>query len=581
MNRRPTMRVLILGLVMAGWAASGALGAQGFTFAVLGDRTGGAVDGVFEQAVADVKFLDPDIILTVGDLIEGYLPDSAAVEEEWDYVIGLLDGTGIPYHLTPGNHDIWDPQSKRIYTRRFGAPDEAFVYKGNLFVILDASTYNKAEDFPPERLRWLENQLAKVDQHANKFVFYHKPFWCEDFSSGRPDVLHEIFKRYGVDAVFTGHYHRQFYTERDGIRYFGVSSSGGALASGGREEGCFYSYLLARVDGGDLEVRSLEPGFGGRPDAVTMENIVHIVALERDALDVEGIEVSGCDLIGAAKVTIGIHNSGSSTLRDTARWVSTGDWSIEPVSDYVEVPPGETGTMTAYASNDARLFPVPVFEINMAYDGGRVLRLSDPLPVKRVLRAVLCDSAPDIDGVLEDSWRGADRETCFFGSAPQEAPADSTRLWVCHDSKYLYVGVECYDGRVAELQANAETRDAFGGYDDYVLVLLEPKIGSNVFYQIAVNPRSTVFDKKIEVCPFGTYVQDYGWDAPADVGTHVYDDRWVAELRIPMESFGFGVDEHTRWGFNFRRMHKRLDAVSDFQTPLWYASDRLGILVFR
>ena len=50
-----------------------------FFFAVFGDRTGGPAEGikVLEQAVVDVNLLDPDLVMTVGDLIQGYneLPD--------------------------------------------------------------------------------------------------------------------------------------------------------------------------------------------------------------------------------------------------------------------------------------------------------------------------------------------------------------------------------------------------------------------------------------------------------------------------------------------------------------------------
>jgi hypothetical protein len=578
------MRGLILGLLssllLGAWGSSGAQAGSGFTFAVLGDRTGGAEEGVFEQAVQDVEFLAPDLVMTVGDLIEGYLPDSAAIEAEWAYAIGLLDAAGIPYHLTPGNHDIWDAQSRRIYARRFGSPDTAFVFKNTLFVILDVSTEYKAGDLAEARIKWLEGVLSKADRYANTLVFYHKPFWCEDFSFGRPNRLHDIFRRYGVDAVFTGHYHRTFYTERDNIRYFGVSSSGGSLPPGGRQKGCFYSYLLARIDGDSLEVRLLEPGFGMAPDVVTLEDAVRMAALESEAIEIETVEVPGAALDGTAKVKIGIRNPGSATLRDTARWIPTGDWVVEPPEDYVEVPPGETGTMTAYLTNEGDLFPVPSLEISIPC-GGQAIKVSEALPVKRLIYASRRKAAPMIDGRLDEFWKGIPSESRFFGSAPRKAPSDSTTLRLCHDEEYLYVAVEAFESDVDSIAADVKTRDGFGGHDDYVLVLFEPEIGSEVFYQVAVNPAGTIFDKRIEICPFGTYVQDYAWDAPLEVGTEMYDDRWVAELAIPLEALGAAVREKTSWGFNFRRMHEHLHAASDFQVPLWFASDRLGILIFR
>ena len=43
-------------------------------FAIYGDRTGGPKEGikVLAQAVEDTNLLDPDIVMTVGDLVQGY-----------------------------------------------------------------------------------------------------------------------------------------------------------------------------------------------------------------------------------------------------------------------------------------------------------------------------------------------------------------------------------------------------------------------------------------------------------------------------------------------------------------------------
>jgi hypothetical protein len=328
-----------------------------------------------------------------------------------------------------------------------------------------------------------------------------------------------------------------------------------------------------------LEVRQLEPGFGGDPATITVDEVTQIAALQTDAVRIEGIEVEGSSLDRTAKVQVSINNPAASTLRDTARWTGAGDWLIEPAQDYIEVPPGETGTMTVYLTNDGNLFPVPQLELSMAYDGGGPVRISKALPVKRLIELPISEQGPEIDGELDDVWRGITPETDFFGAAPDVSPADSTLLRMCSDGISLFIVVECFESNVDELKATVETRDGFGGYDDYVLVLIEPEIGSNVFYQVAVNPKGTVFDKEIEICPFGTYVQDYAWDAALDVGVRVYDDRWVAELSIPMDALGPEARENMRWGFNFRRMHKHLGEVSDFQVPLWFATDRLGILV--
>jgi hypothetical protein len=571
--------VVIWWLFLAGVAAPGQ---SAFTFAVVGDRTGHAAEGVFEQVLEDVSFLNPDLILTVGDHIQGYEPDSALVEDEWDYVVGLLDGTGIEYHLTPGNHDIWDKRSRAIYIRRFGSPDTAFVYEGNLFVIIDVSTHFAADVLPPAKMEWLERVLSGAGDLANVFVFYHKPFWCEDFSFGRPNAFHELFKRYDVSAVFTGHYHRHFYTEKDGIPYYGVSSSGGGLPRWAAGEGAFYSYLLANVDRGGFEVRLVEPAFGSPVDTVTMDDMMLIAGIQSKTIRMEELVIEGSTFSGTSRVSVTIENHGSSTLRDTARWVVRGGWVAEPMRDYVEVPPGEIGTLTAYLTNDGPLFPVPDFRLDMPYKADRVIEVSRPAAVKRLVHSEVCDSVPQLDGVLdEEIWQQLPGVSRYFGRAPDAAPEDSTVLKLRHDATRLYVAVTCFDSHAEEVSAIAAERDGFGGYDDYILLLFELRQGSRDFYQISVNPAGTIFDKTIEICPFGSYVLHPEWDAPVEVAAKIHEDRWTAEIAIPFEALGEVPHADAKWGFNFMRMHKRLDATSDLQPPIRYDSDYLAILQFR
>jgi len=71
---------------------------EAFTFAVFGDRTGGPVEGVriLAQAVADVNLVQPDLVMTVGDLVNGYntRPEWMAQMSE---VKGIMDALLWPW----------------------------------------------------------------------------------------------------------------------------------------------------------------------------------------------------------------------------------------------------------------------------------------------------------------------------------------------------------------------------------------------------------------------------------------------------------------------------------------------------
>ncbi len=55
-----------------------------FTFAIFSDLTGGERERIFEVAVAQLNLLRPEIIVNVGDLINGGTNDTAELHRQWD-----------------------------------------------------------------------------------------------------------------------------------------------------------------------------------------------------------------------------------------------------------------------------------------------------------------------------------------------------------------------------------------------------------------------------------------------------------------------------------------------------------------
>ena len=47
-----------------------------FQFVVVTDRTGGHRPGIFEKGVEKVNLLQPEFVMSVGDMIEGYTTDT-------------------------------------------------------------------------------------------------------------------------------------------------------------------------------------------------------------------------------------------------------------------------------------------------------------------------------------------------------------------------------------------------------------------------------------------------------------------------------------------------------------------------
>jgi hypothetical protein len=115
-----------------------------FGFVVFGDRTGGPVEGieVLKQAVADTNLLDPDLVLTVGDLVNGYNGHDAWHAQAAEYK-AAMERLRMPWFPVAGNHDIYwrgpgrpEGEHERDYETVFGPLWYAFRHKQCWFVVL-------------------------------------------------------------------------------------------------------------------------------------------------------------------------------------------------------------------------------------------------------------------------------------------------------------------------------------------------------------------------------------------------------------------------------------------------------------
>jgi 3',5'-cyclic AMP phosphodiesterase CpdA len=132
-----------------------------FRFVVVGDRTGAHRPGVFADAMAKLELLQPDFIISIGDLVEGYTADEAEINRQWDEVEGRLSVLSAPVFFIAGNHDYSNAVMARIWRERRGAPYWSFMHKGVLF--LGLSTEDPPviqEEKTQESARRLEKAMA-------------------------------------------------------------------------------------------------------------------------------------------------------------------------------------------------------------------------------------------------------------------------------------------------------------------------------------------------------------------------------------------------------------------------------------
>jgi hypothetical protein len=211
-----------------------------FQFAVVSDRTGGHRARVFSRAVAQLNLLQPEFVVSVGDLIEGYSTDRERIAREWREFQGYLSRLEMPFFYVPGNHDLANLTMNAVWKEKFGRSYYSFVYRGVLFLCLNSEDPpNEDGKFSAAQREWLADTLKAHPRVRWTLVFLHKPVWImrklED--SGWLEVEKLLAGR--NYTVFAGHVHRYQKFVRQGQNYYMLATTGGGSRLRGAEHGEF------------------------------------------------------------------------------------------------------------------------------------------------------------------------------------------------------------------------------------------------------------------------------------------------------------------------------------------------------
>jgi serine/threonine-protein phosphatase CPPED1 len=239
-----------------------------FRFAVISDRTGGHRPGIFGRSVRMINMLQPEFVMSVGDLIEGYSEDPGQWALEWSEFESKLDALQMPFFFCVGNHDMSNLPMSENWKRKFGRSYYSFRYRDVLFVVLNSEEPRPKEQiykFSPEQQEWLRQTLAQNRQVRWTFVFFHKPVWREAMgdpqSEGWTPIEEALLEGNRPYTVFVGHEHNYAKFVRHGRDYFMLATTGGGSKMRGVEYGEFDQVAWVTMkDGGPVVANVLLEG---------------------------------------------------------------------------------------------------------------------------------------------------------------------------------------------------------------------------------------------------------------------------------------------------------------------------------
>jgi predicted phosphodiesterase len=570
-------KVILLAVILLAVVAV----AKPVRFAIIGDRTGGHQDSIHEKIVAEVAGAKPEFVMSVGDYIEGYQQtDTLKLEDEWQEYKAIVAPLKMPFYYVPGNHDITFDNALGAYERNAGKPYYSFDYKGMHFIVLDASRWESSDQLPAEQFDWLAGDLAANRKAKYTFVFFHKPFWTASVAEGKPDTLHSLFKAYGVDAVFNGHFHQYFTATYDGIKYTAIGSSGGETEPG--PTGILYHWALVTVD--DKKGINIEPVLlGGEKRAWDDVTWSDMQSVDRNAL--AGLRfrrpvLVGEDLTAADTATLVVENRPlETTLEDTLRWDVPAGWSVSPKSVAVSVAPGAEAEYRFGVAAVGRPFPAPKLTLRFPYAKGKSCPVTASLDVARTAQCSYVKKPPLIDGeVIEKLWKKP--VMGLFSNDSEAMQTDSVRFYFAADSANLYLAAVCFDPNPDSVDAKATERDKGVHLDDCVGWFLAPDTSKGTIYQVYFNPNAVVLDQKITVSPEGKMDVDMAWSADVDVKAAKGKNYWSVEAKLPLAQFGVSAKPGDVWGLNFRRKQPGRNANADWQ-PITYDPHGLGLMFIK
>lgn len=560
-----------------------------FQFMIVTDRTGGMRPGVFSQAVGKVNEMQPEFVITVGDLIPGggWQKDEKEIRRQWDEFNGFVKGFEMPFFYLPGNHDVSNNLMDRIWDEMFGVRYYSFIYKEVLFLCLNTQDGEGSSPFlGEEQIAWAAEELTKHTDVRWTMVFIHQPLWVNEegikrnvngkpvlkkTKTGWPEVEAALSGR--AHTVYAGHVHRYAKYERNEVNYYTLGTTGGGSALRGDAFGEFdHATWITMTDEGPRMMNLTLDGML-REDATTEAKLKFSRSLKFTENFRETFPFHN------QVVTLPIENPLTTSLSGRLSWIlpASDHWSVSPRRVSVDIGPGEIKKIqftVNHKGDVSTYFPLPRLNGNFhgedeQYHLNKTLSLPMDLtehvkkfPAKTQISVTTIK--PVIDGRLDESlWKSEPAITRLIPRQADGYAPVKTEAWFGYDDFFFYVAVRCHEPLMRDILVNAVERDEDMREEDLIEVLFDTNQDKKTFYHFAVNAEGVLYDARRD---------DAKWNSTAKVATEKGEQAWTVEMAIPLKEIEADLALHKTWGLQMARHRPRMEEKRSYQwsPTFWY-----------
>jgi len=241
----------------------------------------------FQMAIDKVNELNPDFVLTGGDLVfDAMRGNLGRCDTLFSLYKQMSDGFNMPVYNCLGNHDLFaiyaessessdHPDYKYgMFERYFGKTYYSFDHKNWHFIVLNSLdvTENKRYTgvFSEEELAWLKTDISKLDTLTPIVIVTHIPMISTRSqvigSEGKGNVsnageVFQMLEAYKLKLILQGHIHwKEYGNVNDRFHYI----TGGSIAGDGwkgRRHNTKEGFVLIKVKGNELSWEYIDHGW--------------------------------------------------------------------------------------------------------------------------------------------------------------------------------------------------------------------------------------------------------------------------------------------------------------------------------